>query len=127
MPKEDLTAMEKNFLYFKEKVILADGRDRRVNNVANTVDAPKITDANLTKRIEKFQDQLKNEHIYRIPLKFMCSLGLVNQCVKFNAKFTLMLETEMNKLFETNVNDANPLVNVDADIILTSTPYHQYE
>ena len=91
MPKEDLTAMEKNFLYFKEKVILADGRDRRVNNVANTVDAPKITDANLTKRIEKFQDQLKNEHIYRIPLKFMCSLGLVNQCVKFNAKFTLML------------------------------------
>ena len=91
MPKEDLTAMEKNLLYFKEKVILADGRDRWVNNVANTVDAPKITDANLTKRIEKFQDQLKNEHIYRIPLKFMCSLGLVNQCVKFNAKFTLML------------------------------------
>ena len=127
MPKEDLTAMEKNLLYFKEKVILADGRDRRVNNVANTVDAPKITEANLTKRIEKFQDQLKNERIYRIPLKFMCSLGLVNQCVKFNAKFTLMLETEMNKLFETNVNDANPLVNVDADIILTSTPYHQYE
>ena len=98
-----------------------------MNNVANTVDAPKITEANLTKRIEKFQDQLKNERIYRIPLKFMCSLGLVNQCVKFNAKFTLMLETEMNKLFETNVNDANPLVNVDADIILTSTPYHQYE
>ena len=41
MPKEDLTEMENNLLYCKEKVILADGRDRRANNVANVVDAPK--------------------------------------------------------------------------------------
>ena len=38
-----------------------------------------------------------------------------------------MLETEMNKLFETNVNDANLPVTVDADIILKSAPYLQYE
>ena len=38
-----------------------------------------------------------------------------------------MVETEMNKLFETNVNDANPMVTVDTDIILTSVPYLQYE
>ena len=67
MPKKDLTTMENSLLYCKEKVILADGRDRRANNVVNAIDAPKRTDANLTKRIEKFQDQLKNERIYRIP------------------------------------------------------------
>ena len=33
-----------------------------------------------------------------------------------------MLETEMNKLFETNANDANPPAAVDADIILTLAP-----
>ena len=38
-----------------------------------------------------------------------------------------MLETEKNKLFETNVNDANPPVTVDTDIILASVPYLQYE
>ena len=127
MPKEDLTKMENNLIYCTGKVILADGPDRRANNVANAVDAPKRTDATLTKRIEKFPDQLKNGCIYRIPLKFLCSLGLVKQCVKFNTKFTLMLETEVNKLCETNVNDANPLVTVDADIVLTSAPYVQYE
>ena len=38
-----------------------------------------------------------------------------------------MLKTKMNKLFEINVNDANPPVTVDADIILTSASYLQYE
>ena len=33
----------------------------------------------------------------------------------------------MNKLFETNVNDANPLVIVDADIILTLAAHLQYK
>ena len=125
MPKEELTTTENNLLYCKEKVILIDGRDRRANSVANAVDARKRADANLTKRIEKFQDQLKDERVYRIPLKFLSSLGLVNQCVKFNTKFTFILKTNMIKLFETNVNDANHPVTVDADIILTSAPYLQ--
>ena len=95
MPKEDLRTMENNWLYCKEKVILADGWDRRANNATNAVDGPKRTDGNLTQKIEKFQDQLKDQRIYRTPLKFLCSLELVNQCVKFNTKFTLMLETKM--------------------------------
>ena len=53
MPKEELTTIENNLRYCKEKVISADGRDSRENNVANTADAPKRTDANLIKRIEK--------------------------------------------------------------------------
>ena len=57
MPKENLTAMVKTLLYCTEKDILTKRRDRQANNVANAV-----------KRIEKFQDQLKNDPIYRIPL-----------------------------------------------------------
>ena len=49
--------MVKTLIYCKEKVILIKRRNRQANNVANAV-----------KRIEKFQDQLKNEPIYRIPL-----------------------------------------------------------
>ena len=57
MPKENLTAMVKTLLYCTEKDILIKRREPKANNVANAV-----------KRIEKFQDQLKNESIYRIPL-----------------------------------------------------------
>ena len=57
----------------------------------------------------------------------MCNLGHVNQCIKFNTKFTLILETEINKLFKTSAQNENHLVNVDAEIIITSAPYIQYE
>ena len=127
MPDKELATIENNLLHCEEKVILAAGQDRRANNIANAADAPKRTDPNLTKRIQKFQDQLKNERVYRVSFKFLFNFGLVNQSVKFNTKFTFMLEREMNKLFETNANDANPLAAVDVDIILTLAPYLQYE
>ena len=57
----------------------------------------------------------------------MCNLGLVNPCINFNTKFTLMLKTEINKLFETNAQNANPPVNVNAENIVTPAPYIQYE
>ena len=78
-------------------------------------------DKNLTDRIAKFQKQLKNEYVYRIPLKLLCRIGLVNQCFRFNTKFVLTLETDMQKLFETNTNqstDALP-TSIDADIVFT--------
>ena len=62
-----------------------------------------------------------------MPLKFLCNLGPVNPCINFNTKFTLMLKTEINKLFETNAQNANPPVNVDAENIVTPAPYIQYE
>ena len=53
------------------------------------------TDNDLTYRITKFQNQLKGVYVYRIPLKLLCDLGLVNQFFKFNTKFTLTLEKQM--------------------------------
>ena len=82
-----------------------------------------------TERIEKFQDQIKSEFVYRIPLRFLCDLDLANQCFKFNAKYILPLETGMQRLFKTNVNQAADALprTVDAEIIFTSAPYIMYE
>ena len=56
-------------------------------------------------------------------------LGLVNQCFKFNTKYILNPETDMQKLFQTNRNqtaDALPRT-VDADIVINSVPYIMYK
>ena len=93
----------------------------------NTTTSANRTDPNLTERITKFQNQLKSNFVYRIPLKFLCDIGLVNQCFKFNKKFTLTLQTEMQKLFETNLTASNLPTSVDAEIIFNSAPYIQYD
>ena len=56
-------------------------------------------------------------------------MGLVDQPVKFNTKWLLTFETDYQRLFETNANQANNALpdSVNAKIILTSTPYILYE
>ena len=64
--------------------------------------AGNITDENLIDRKAKFQNQIKNKYVYRIPLRSLCDVGLVNQCFKFNTKYILTLEIHVQRLFETN-------------------------
>ena len=96
----------------------------RVHRTTTNATAPYKTDENLTERIEKFQEQIKSEFAYIIPLKFLCALGLVNQCFDFNTKYILTLETNMQRLFETNVNQAADALprTFDTEIIFTSAP-----
>ena len=56
-------------------------------------------------------------------------LGFINQPVKFNTQWLLTFETDYQRLFEPKANQANDTLpdNVDAKIILTSTPYILYE
>ena len=35
-------------------------------------------DLNIDDRITKFKEQLKNEHVYRIPLRYFTDLGKIN-------------------------------------------------
>ena len=72
---------------------------------------------------------MKNEYVRRIPLKNLCDFGLVNQCYKFNTNYLLTLETDMQRLFEANINQTAGALprTVDAEIILTSAPYIMYE
>ena len=65
MPKDALKTYEKTLLYSKGKVILTGNRDRKLNS-ANDADDP--ADANLSQRITKFANVIKQNNTYRIPL-----------------------------------------------------------
>ena len=62
-----------------------------------------ITDKNIDDRIEKFQDQLKNKYVYKVPLKYLCDIGKINFATKidlkelFETKKLQTLEHQMHK------------------------------
>ena len=128
LPKKALKVIENDLLYSKKKVKLSDVEDRRDERIAAGEDANNRTDDNIDERITKFQNQLKNLYWYRIPLKYIYNLGLVNTPIKFNTKWCLTFETNMQKLFESKTNQAaDGLPNtVDAKIIIDLTPYLLY-
>ena len=122
MPKDALKTIQNDLLYSKKNVaIYSTNNDRRAHYTKSTAAAGNTTDKSLTDRIAKFQEQLKNECVYRIPLKLLCDIGLVNQCFKFNTKYILTLETNMRKLF------TDALLSVDADNVFTGVSYFMYE
>ena len=128
LPKKALKVIEDDLLYSKKKVKLSDVEDRRDERIAAGEYANNRTDDNIDERIKKSQNQLKNLYWYRIPLKYIYNLGLVNTSIKFNTKWCLTFETNMQKLFESKTNQAaDGLPNtVDAKIIIDSTPYLLY-
>ena len=90
MLKKVLKTLEKFLLCSKKKVrIYGNENEIRAHRTTTDATAPCRTDGNLIERIDKFQDQIKSEFVNRIPLKFLCDLGLVNQCFKFDTKYIL--------------------------------------
>ena len=113
-----LDDIKETILYEKKAVVLTGNRDRRLNNT-NTSAAR--TDANLNEKVTDFHGLLKKDIYYRIP-----SLGLVNFPHKIDARILFPLETNLNKLFETNAKPAGIPDNPDAQIIYHDTPYISY-
>ena len=129
VPKKALKVIENDLLYSRKKIKLPAGEERRDEHAANAENANNRTDDNIDERIQKFQNQLKTDYFYRIPLKYICNLGKVNQPIRFNTKWRITFEQDMQRLFEANTNlgAAAGLPNtVDAKIILKSTPYLLY-
>ena len=44
---------------------------------------------------------LKNEHVYRIPLRYFTDVGKINFPTKIDYRIKCHLETEMKRLFES--------------------------
>ena len=86
-------------------------------------------DLNIEDRIKLFQNQLKKEYVYRIPLRYFSEIGKINFPTKIDYRIKLFLEINMEKLFESRktlaANAAIP--EVDAEIIFTRAPFIQYE
>ena len=104
MPKNALKVIENDLLYSKKKVVLPDDKDRRDERTAAGEDTDDRKDENLNQRVAKFQNQLKNTYWYRIPLKYLVDIGLVNTPIKFNTKWRLDFEANMQKLFASKTN-----------------------
>ena len=76
IPKNELRKLEKTKLYSKQPVYFnRTTLERRIHN-SNT--ANNITDLNISKRITKFQNQLKNEFVYRIPRRYLTDIGKIS-------------------------------------------------
>ena len=76
-----------------------------------------------------FKEQLKDEFIYRIPLRYFSDIGKINFPTKIDYRIKLFLETQTGQLFESRKPlAANPVIpDPDAEIIFTKAPYVQYE
>ena len=129
LPKDSLAIIENDLFYSKKIVKLPAGEDRRDAHTAAGEDADNRTHDNIDNRTQKFQEQLKTTFWYRIPLKYIVDIGQVNTPIKFSTKWRITFETDLQKLFEskTDRGAAGGLPNnVDAKIILESTPYLLY-
>ena len=85
-----------------------------------------ITDLNINERIRKFQDQLKNEFVYRIPLRYFTDLGKINFSLKIHFRIKCHLKADMKKLFESK-KTVTAVGTPDAKIIFTKAPFIQYK
>ena len=97
--------------------------ERRTHN-SNT--ANDITDLNINERIIKFQGQLKNEFVYRVPLRYFTDLGKINFPLKIDFRIKCHLETDIKKLFESK-KKVTKVVAPDAKISFIKAPFIQYE
>ena len=140
--KDALKTIQKTHLYSKEPIYFAGTLyDRRNHNSANVVLTGLFTekqterkqkhakDLNIDQRIELFQNQLKNEFVYRTPLRYFSNIGKINFSTKIDYRIKMLLETNMDKLFESRkVLAANAAIpEVDAEILFTRAPFVQYE
>ena len=79
LPKKALKTIDDDLLFSKKRVILTGNRDTRLHAVNEKNDT---SNDNWKERLTKFQKIVKNNNVYRIPLRYLTHLGLVNFSVK---------------------------------------------
>ena len=72
---------------------------------------------------------MKNEHVYRIPLKYFKDLGKINFSLKIDFSIKCQLQTDMKRLFESKkvLATGSAVPSPDAKIIFTKATFIQYE
>ena len=106
MRKDALATFQKELLYSKKRVIIKGNtantlNDRRNHIVAAANNTEK--DENIDDRIAKFNanNALQSVKTYRIPLRYLVDLGLVNLPTSFDTKLIFNLEQNLSKLFKS--------------------------
>lgn len=122
--EKDLETFEDTLLYSKEQVKITGNRDRGLRNINTGNDR---TDLNLTDRISKFKDVIKEGNIYRILWRYFIDIGLVNFPIKYKNKSIFTLESDMNRFFESKAKATIAPTEPGAKIIWHETLYIQNE
>ena len=96
-------------MYSKEEVLIPYNLDGRFHGIVKDANNRVIhnvvrSDGNFRDREAKFRSQLKDKYVYRILLKYICNIGIINFPTKIDMKIRLTLETDMKKLFESDKN-----------------------
>ena len=140
LPDNVLATFQHELLYSKKKTIIKGTStntfsDRRNHTAAAARNSN--THDNLEDRIAKFNanDALSKTKVYRIPLRYLVDLGLVNMPTAFDTKIIFYLEQTMSKLFEGRKKLANlggkaaalPTSQRDVALQWHAAPYIQYE
>ena len=143
LPADDLKTIQKTFLFSKKPVCYANTAYERRNfnskNLTTTgLNAAEITelkknhakDLNIDDRIDLFHDQISEEYIYRIPLRYLSDIGRINFLTKIDYRIKLFLETDMGKFFESRkvlASTTTAAPSADIEMIFTRAPFVQYE
>ena len=99
LPRDCLEKIQKMLLYDNTAVYFSETTiDRRTHNSKTAIDK---TDLSINKRLQIFKNQLKNEYVCRIPLRYFIDLDKVNFPLQINFRIKCHLETDMKKLFES--------------------------
>ena len=83
MPNDALKTFIKTLLNAEDDVQVFHGCNRSPHNNDNTSLG---TDDNLTNRLAKYTNTIQEKEKQKIPLKFLCSIGLVNLPLKVDTK-----------------------------------------
>ena len=141
LPKDSLKTIQKNFQYSKKPVYYGNTAHERRNfnskdisttglNTAQITEKKKqhAKDLNIDDRTDLFQDQLADEFVYRIPLRYFSDIGKINFPTKIDYRIKFFLETDMIRLFESRKVLAASTTSTpkpDAEIIFTRAPFIQ--
>ena len=123
LPKDSLKKIKKGCFMTTAVYYNKTTMDRRTRN-SNT--ANDITDLNINERLQKFNNQLKNEYVYRIPLRYFTDLGKLNFPLKIDFRIKCHLKTDMKKLFESK-EKVTTVAAPDAQITFTKALFIHYE
>ena len=143
LPKASLKAIQKHLRYSKEPVYYANtAYDRRNCNSKDLTITGLTTaqvsalrklhskDLNIDKRIELFHEQLEDEFVYRIPLRYFSDIGKINFPTKIDYRIKLFLETNMSRLFDSRkvlASTTTAAPEPDVAVLFTRAPFIQYE
>ena len=141
LPDDKLKIFQGDILYSKKPVIIKGNTANTINDRRNHIAAAarnSNTDNNIDDRIAKFNadNALSGKKVFRIPLKYLVDIGLVNLPTAFNVKFVFNLQQTLAKLFESRKKLPNtaagaaaalPSTEPDANVYFHAIPYLQYE